>query len=197
MQNQPLHTADAETTCRLLNRHDLIRFRRAKVVCLLAALLLIALIHPQPSSAAPPISWLLDLTSTALPPTPTSPPPPTATPPPPPTATPPPPPTATLQAPAPEPPHPGNGPVENRPPKDAGTPALPTQLSPTADLTATAAAATTLVDLTATAALATTLAATPCRSYHAGRHRIPGSAAQSSSLESQAGRRIAAENRRP
>ena len=159
MQNQPSHSVHSRTTRRPLSCRALLR---AKVVSLLALLMLLALLYPQLSSAAPPIGLRLNLTETALPPTPTSPPLPTATPVPPPTATPVPPPTATFYAPAPEPPR--GGPVTNRPPKDSGspesTPTLPAQLSPTADLTATAAAATTLVDLTATAAAATTPAAT-------------------------------------
>jgi len=138
MQNQPTHTVHSETTRRrLLSRFALIRSRGSTVVCLLAALMLLVLTHPQPGDAATPIGWRLDLTVTATPPTPTpTPRTPTPTPTPPTPTTIPTPPTST-DTPVPSP----VGIIQ--PPRNKRTQRTPTPqptvvLSPTAELSATA-----------------------------------------------------------
>jgi hypothetical protein len=131
MRNQPIHVSRSETTRRrLLYRPALIRSRGSTVVCLIAALMLLVLTHPQPGDAATPISWRLDLTVTATPPTPT-PTPRTPTPtrtPPTPTATP------TVQA----SPAPIIQPPRNKRTQRTPTPQPTVVLSPTAELSATA-----------------------------------------------------------
>ena len=131
MRNQPIHVSRSETTRRrLLYRPALIRSRGSTVVCLLAALMLLVLTHPQPGEAATPIGWRLDLTVTATPPTPT-PTPRTPTPtrtPPTPTATP------TVQA----SPAPIIQPPRNKRTQRTPTPQPTVVLSPTAELSATA-----------------------------------------------------------
>jgi hypothetical protein len=131
MRNQPIHVSRSETTRRrLLYRPALIRSRGSTVVCLLAALMLLVLTHPQPGDAATPIGWRLDLTVTATPPTPTpTPRTPTPTPTPPtPTATP------TVQA----SPAPIIQPPRNKRTQRTPTPQPTVVLSPTAELSATA-----------------------------------------------------------
>jgi hypothetical protein len=137
MRNQPIHVSRSETTRRrLLYRPALIRSRGSTVVCLLAALMLLVLTHPQPGDAATPIGWRLDLTVTATPPTPTpTPRTSTSTPTPRPTTIPTPPTSTDTPVPSPV------GIIQ--PPRNKRTQRTPTPqptvvLSPTAELSATA-----------------------------------------------------------